>query len=182
MMEAIESPRMRISHNRWLMVGVAFVALLLALTLTNARPAQAATYELDGYDYINVQTTHAGTWNNSPYIQWSRGQEAWYTPWIYRGEYKRTYVVAKQPVYCIYAKITWHTLTGNVSWPPSGSGSATSDGFLRSCRSSGQSYPTYLTLSGAAYAKSSLYASTLTVCHTTSSTAYKVCSQNKYWY
>jgi len=179
MLEAVKSPTWSTLSRKLLLTGAAFIVLLLALTLAGARPAHAATYSPAGYDYLNVQTTYAGTFSNAqPYIQWYR---AGYLPPIFRGEFKDTYVYAKHPVGCIYAKVTWHTLTGSVTWPPIGSTATTSDGYWRSCRASGQSYPSYLTLNGVNYASSKLYAMTLQVCHSSTSTAPKVCSQNKYY-
>jgi hypothetical protein len=164
-----------------LMIAVLLLGAVVAIA-ASPKSAEAAEYQYAGYDWLTTQTTHAGlATSQRGYVQWYLA-DRFPLPDIYRGEYKNTYVTDRGTgVGCIYAKVTWHHATGSVSWPPSASGSMTSDGFYRSCRASGQAHAYRINLSGVNYASSSLYATTLTICHSSFASTPKVCSSNKYY-
>jgi hypothetical protein len=138
----------------------AFIALAVlagAFGVFNARRADAA--------YSHYHTDRFAFWDGSGakvyaagYVDWYK--DGWLTP-VYRGQYRTnnsSYVILDAPG-CLWAKVSFHTVTGTASWPPSGSTSTTSDGYYRKCGAKG----TYIWLGGIAYASHTLHASTLCI-------------------
>lgn len=132
-------------------------ALAIATTLSfNAAPASAAYYPV-GADRMNFNTSN-NTATAYAEVRWYRDDRL-LLPAVYRGEYRPGSVVRLNRSGCVYARITWHTVTGTASWPPSASGSTTSDGWYRRCGRAGTS----ISLAGQAYASSSLYKTCLNI-------------------
>ncbi len=111
------------------LVGVGVTAATL---LFGAGAAHA-----DGYEYYQTDTIQQ--WDASGSAVYVDAQLNWYKDgWMapqYRGRYAGYIQLNKQG--CIWYKITWRTVTGTVSWPPSGSAASVSDGYARACGEAG---------------------------------------------
>jgi hypothetical protein len=131
----------------------ALVPVLVALTMLfgSATSASAA------YTYSHTDTF--AQWDSTGSRVYMKGgvnwyKDGWLTP-VYRGEYRNPSYVILNTTGCLWVKVTWNTLTGTASWPPSASSNAVSDGYYRACGPRG----TYVYLNGIAYASHALYGS-----------------------
>jgi hypothetical protein len=125
--------------------------LAFAITMSMCGPASAA--------YTYTHTDSFAQWDSTGSRVYMRGgvnwyKDGWLTP-VYRGQYAAGGYVVLNTTGCLWVKVTWNTLTGTASWPPSASSNAVSDGYYRSCGPKG----TFVYLTGVAYASRALYGS-----------------------
>jgi hypothetical protein len=151
--QAGESPGKTISIRKFrtFLVGLAAFALV-----SGGAPAANAAYTYIHTDYYNFYSSNNAVHANG-HVNWYKDPRSIIEPAIFRGEYSGW--VQLQVAGCLYAKVTWYTVTGSVSWPPAGSVGSTSDGWYRRCGYAGA----WIDLTGQAHASSTLLRTCLSV-------------------
>lgn len=135
------------------------VALIVtAASMLVAVPDASAAYRFHHRDNIDFWTS-----NRSVH---AKGYVNWYVDGlVVRGEYHGA--AALHRTGCLYVKVTWHSISGTVSWPPSGSSSAETDGYYRNCGGAG----TQVVFGGQARAGRSLYRTCISLGYSSSRSA-----------
>lgn len=139
--------------------ALAAVIASLALLAGTAAPASAS--------YSLFNTDSWAFWDGSHSSVYTAGSLSWYKDgvvWpVVRGQVDRGSWVALQRQGCLWVKVSYTTLTGSVSWPPSGGTNTVSDGYYRVCGEA----RTGIYLNGIAYASRSVQNATICVGYST---------------
>jgi hypothetical protein len=112
--------------------------------------------------YTFLETDTWSMWDSTGGRVWSGGKVDWFYDGflypVYRGQYRDARVTLAVTG-CLWVKVSWKTLTGTASWPPSGSVNRVSDGYYRACGPRG----TTVWLNGVAYASRTVQSTTVCI-------------------
>ena len=133
--------------NRFRLLG-SVTAILFALAV----PSQASAWTLQ-------ETDNWGFWDYTGARVWTQGTVKWYRDFPSGKAYLQPAWAYQAKSGCTWVKVSFNYATGSVSWPPAGTPSSTSDGWLRRCMAAGR----WLSFAGQTYASATLTSTTVCI-------------------